>query len=87
MTTEIKWSDPFSISPTELNPEFSSPEISLFPNPANNYAYIYPDKVFQDKIVDLEILNSSGARIYFQKYFSMENIGWIFLLMIREFIL
>ena len=69
MTTEIKWSDPFSISPTELNPEFSSPEISLFPNPANNFVYIYPDKVFQDKIVDLEILNSSGARIYFQKIF------------------
>lgn len=69
MTTEIKWSDPFSISPTEVYPEISSREISLFPNPANNFVYIYSDKVFRDKIVDLEILNSSGARIYFQKIF------------------
>ena len=69
LLSEIKWSDPFTISTFAENLKPDKSHISIYPNPASNYISIYPDKFLQDKIVELEIFNSTGRKVHSQKVF------------------
>lgn len=66
--SEVKWSDPFILS-TSIESE-DDLYFTLYPNPCVNYISVNASGLFQDRIVDLEIIDVNGRLIYSEKVFS-----------------
>lgn len=70
--TEVKWSDPFTLTTSLANYQ-NEIQFNLYPNPASDLISIKVLGAMKDKIVDIEIYNSSGQKMYSQKTFLTSN--------------
>lgn len=67
--TEVKWSDPFTLTTSAQNISSANIQLTLYPNPSSDYVSINADGLLKDRIVDFEIFSTNGSKMYSQKTF------------------
>lgn len=71
--TEVKWSDPFVITNSTQSISTANIQFTLYPNPSTDYFSINADGLLNGKIVEIEIFNINGSKMYSQKTFLSGN--------------
>lgn len=70
--TEIKWSDPFTLPASSKNLK-TDIQLTLYPNPTNDFLSIIVGGNLKDKIVNLEIYSFAGQKMFSQKTLLSSN--------------